>query len=149
MAFRLKTALHVSGPAFTLRFMYQCKTPPISSRESHRVFSKAYAFLKVWKAETKINPPCVILKDSYIRQPVFLNWFRGHIEKKSPQEKLRRYRLLPCVRELLENTTYPAKKMKAGNYLLEGLTPDGILFRVIIKPDPRGRLHLVSCYPRK
>ena len=129
--------------------MYQCLNQPFQHKHPHQVFSAAYAFLKQWKRDSGVTPPAVTVIAFNPPEPVLLNWFRGHTEKNSEPDKERRYRLLPCVRELLENSTDPPTPRGQEDYALEGLTPGGNVFRVIIKRDPKGKLHLLGCFPRK
>jgi hypothetical protein len=129
--------------------MYQCREQPFKHPHSKRVFRAAYAFLKKWKEETGVVPPSVLVKAFTPPEQVLLNWFRSHTEKNAEPDKERRYRLLPCVRELLENTTAPPTPRGCDNFALDGLSPDGTSFKVILRRDRQNRLHLLGCFPRK
>lgn len=135
-------------PTLILRYdpwMYQCSKQPFSGPDS-AVLRRSYRFLKQWKEDTATSPPGVEVQS--FEQPVLINWFRKHTDPKfNRQDKVRRYRLLPCVRELLENTTDPPFEAANGNFILEGMTPAGLEFRAVIKPHGQ-RLYLITCYPR-
>jgi hypothetical protein len=127
--------------------MYQCRTQPITGAHSHAVLRTAYAFLKQWKRDTGVSPPG-LPAPAFDNELVLLNWFRSHTDAKiSLPNKVRRYRLLPCARELLENSTDQPFRAANGNYVLHGLTPDGLEFRVVIKPVGQD-LRFITCYPR-
>jgi len=49
-----------------------------------------------------------------------------------------RYRLLPCVKELLKRCTETPEETGDGNLLLRGMTPSGDKFNVIIRPEKDG-----------
>jgi len=61
-----------------------------------------------------------------------MNDFHYHIEAKSFGDMTGRYRLLPCVLELLKKTSDVPKETEHGNLMLEGMTPQGEKFQVII-----------------
>jgi len=69
---------------------------------------------------------------------VFIDDFHYHIESKSDADMVGRYRLVPCVKELLRKTTDSPTITSDGNLMLDGMTPDGTRFRVIIRPEKRG-----------
>ncbi|MCA1962244.1 MAG: hypothetical protein LDL33_15810 [Desulfomonile sp.] len=77
---------------------------------------------------------------------VFIDDFHYHIEAKATGDMIARYRLLPCVMELLRKTTDTPRPTPDGNLLLEGKTPHGRPFRVIIRPEKQGGC-LQSFYP--
>jgi hypothetical protein len=80
------------------------------------------------------------------RQRVFIDDFHFHIETKSLADTVGRYRLLPCVRELLMHTTDTPEPTPRGNMKLVGITPEGDRFAVIIRPEKTGGV-LQSFYP--
>jgi len=77
---------------------------------------------------------------------VFIDDFHFHIDSKSPEDRIGRYRVVPCVRELLRRTTDCPVMTPHGNLELKGKTPDGQGFTVIIRPEKKGGV-LQSFYP--
>jgi hypothetical protein len=49
-----------------------------------------------------------------------------------------RFRLLPCVKELLRNSRDTPHTTRDGNLMPEGMTPAGDQFKVIIRPEKKG-----------
>jgi len=71
------------------------------------------------------------------------------LDAKPIADKVSRYRILPCVRELLENTNEtPVRETEAGQsyYVFYGTTPNGWEFKVAVKRDQAGKFRLISCY---
>lgn len=126
--------------------MYQCKTPPIGFRKDRRVLREAYRFTEAWRAESPGSRPYVRVNFLARRPKVFIDDFHFHIGAKPLADAVGRYRLIPCVRELLRKTTEPPKATADGNLMLDGITPDGTRFRVIIRPEKDGGV-LQSFYP--
>jgi hypothetical protein len=126
--------------------MYRCKTSPLGSRKSKRVLAEAYGFIDAWRAESRGSRPYAKVKFMGRRKKVFIDDFHHHIESKNLRDTLGRYRLLPCVRELLRNTTDAPTRTTDGNWMLDGLTPEGRKFHVIIRPEKKGGC-LQSFYP--
>lgn len=81
-----------------------------------------------------------------LRGKVFIDDFHHHIENKNYEDMVGRYRLLPCVRELLKKTGDAPVLTAHGNLMLDGVTPGGTRFRVIIRPEKKGGC-LQSFYP--
>ncbi|MFH0826073.1 MAG: hypothetical protein V2B18_25245 [Pseudomonadota bacterium] len=77
---------------------------------------------------------------------VFIDDFHYHIEAKGDHDMVGRYRLTPCVMELLTKATEEPEATPYGNLMLQGMTPDGEKFRVIIRPEKEGGA-LQSYYP--
>jgi len=81
---------------------------------------------------------------------VLINWLKKHIDSKPIADKVTRYKILPCVRELLEGTTeHPIEEVDEKGektYVFYGLTPTHWQFKVAIKPDRQGTLRLISYY---
>ncbi len=126
--------------------MYRCKTPPIQSRKAKRTIRQARRFIGQWRRESRGSRPYVRVKCPGLNGKVFIDDFHYHIESKSDVDMVGRYRLVPCVKELLRKTTDPPGTTVDGNLMLDGETPDGTRFRVIIRPEKQGGV-LQSFYP--
>jgi hypothetical protein len=128
--------------------MYECRTPVIDENKQQRVIEAAREFMKRWRAESRGSKPYVRVKFKYFGRKgrILIDDFHYHIEIKRKADMVVRYRLLPCVRDLLRNSTDEPTPTEDGNLSLEGTTPDGQRFRVIIRPEgDRGILQ--SFYP--
>jgi len=80
------------------------------------------------------------------RQRVFIEDVHYHIDAKNFRDMVGRYRLLPCVWELLKHSRDTPEPTKRGNLKLVGMTPEGERFAVIIRPEKGGGV-LQSFYP--
>jgi hypothetical protein len=118
--------------------MYQCNTHPIQSRKAKRVIAEARRIIEQWRKESRGSRPYVRVICPGLSGKVFIDDFHYHIESKDYGEMVRRFRLIPCVRELLRKTTDTPQVTEHGNLLLDGMTPNGTRFRVIIRPEKRG-----------
>jgi hypothetical protein len=129
--------------------MYRCMSNlpiiidnPIIINDSYshedNIIREGRTFLKNWikQCTTINNRPYMRFQGGRL----FLDWVEGHIEKKKKIEKAARYQLMPCVRELLENTTdkptFERKENNQEKFKLEGVTPR-------ITPIPYGSKFLV------
>jgi hypothetical protein len=126
--------------------MYQCKSHRIQARKSSRVLKDAREFIAKWRKESSGSKPYVRVKCLGLNGKVFIDDFHYHIEAKDDRNMIARYRLLPCVKELLRKTRDKPIPTQNGNLLLDGLTPTGNRFRVIIRPGKSGGC-LQSFYP--
>jgi len=126
--------------------MYQCTTPPIRSRKAKRVHAEAQRYIKQWRRQSKGARPYVRVKFLGENRRVFIDDFHYHIETKSFPDMIGRYRLVPCVKELLQHTTDEPEATKDGNLVLDGMTPDGERFIVILRPVKKGAC-LQSFFP--
>ena len=126
--------------------MYFCKVPPLRASKHSRILSNAHEFIRRWRAESRGSRPYVRVKCPGLNGKVFIDDFHYHIEAKGGRNKTGRYRLLPCVKKLLRKTTDTPIPTKDGNLMLEGITPDGSEFRVIVRPEKKGGC-LQSFYP--
>ncbi|MFH1113639.1 MAG: hypothetical protein V1792_06925 [Pseudomonadota bacterium] len=109
-----------------------------------KTLSAAYEFIKEWKAETPgpyhyLEVKCFGM--SY--QKVFIDPAFDHIERRrqrikaDPKNIARRYRLLPCVKDLLMNSEDTPEPTRDGNLFLVGKAPPyNELFRVILSSFP-------------
>ncbi|MBM3300541.1 MAG: hypothetical protein FJY85_11355, partial [Deltaproteobacteria bacterium] len=77
-----------------------------------------------WREASPGSKPCVRVKCEGFSGKVFIDDFHYHIENKDYGEMVRRYRLVPCVRELLRKTTDQPIDTKDGNFMLDRTTPD-------------------------
>jgi len=118
--------------------MYLCKTLPITASKTKRVLSEAYSFIKEWRGQSRGSRPYVRVNFLKGHQRVFIDDFHYHIEKKELPDRVERFRLLPCVKELLKNTRDEPRITRDGNLMLEGTTPTGDQFAVIIRPEKKG-----------
>ncbi len=126
--------------------MYLCKVHPITASKHNRIITKAHEFIRRWREESRGSRSYVRVKCLGLKGKVFIDDFHYHIEAKGGRNMTGRYRLLPCVRELLRKTMDTPMPTKDGNLMLEGITPEGATFRVIIRPEKKGGC-LQSFYP--
>jgi len=135
--------------------MYKCKVfpYPITSKRPTQVMPAAYEFIKNWQAECPGPHPYVLVKcfGEPLRK-VYLNAGFRHIDTKRYVPNIaRRYRLLPCVKELLEESEDPPILTRDGNLMLEGKAPTKERFRVIIGSgrieDGCQTYRLITFYP--
>ena len=127
--------------------MYQCKTHPIQSRKAKRVIAEANRLLSSRRQASRGSRPYVRVKFlGKGRKRVFIEDVHYHIDEKSFRDMVGRYRLLPCVWELLRHTTDTPEPTPRGNLKLIGMTPEGESFAVIIRPEKEGGV-LQSFYP--
>lgn len=119
--------------------MFQCSALEIRENKNKRVFEEARQFIEAWRAESKqASKPYVRVKFLGKNQRVYIDDFNYHIETKDQDDMVTRYRLLPCVKELLKHSTETPKETRDGNLLFEGITPSGDNFNVIIRPGKGG-----------
>jgi len=79
------------------------------------------------------------------KRKIFLDRFKWHLKDKNITDVARRLKLLPCVKELLENSKL--KPRKEGNtYKFTGVTPGGEIFTVIVR-EGKKELQLLTFYP--
>jgi hypothetical protein len=128
--------------------MHPCKHRPISLSNKNIALAKGRFFLSRWESES----PKSINGEAFIwtqclggREQLFLDWLGPHLEKKN--DRAARYSLLPCVKELLEESKEVATPMSGSNkWGLVGITPHGKSFWVIIGLKPTGEYFLNTCY---
>lgn len=129
-----------------LPIMYKCKSFPIRARKAKRTIEQARRFIEQWRKESRGSRPYVRVICGGLKGKVFIDDFHYHIEDKDYGDMVGRYRLVPCVRELLRKTRDVPTATADGNLMLDGITRDGTRFRVIIRPEKRGGC-LQSFYP--
>ena len=112
------------------------------------MIAEARRIIEQWRQECPGSRSYVRVVCPGLKGKVFIDDFHFHIEHKDNADMVRRYRLVPCVRELLRKTTDTPQATEDGNLMLNGMTPDGTLFKVIIRPEKRGGC-LQSFYPSR
>lgn len=81
------------------------------------------------------------------KRKIFIDGWETHFKDKNLPDVVRRMRLLPCVRDLLENTREAPKK-RGNNYQFTGKTPAGEIYRVVVKEEG-DKLYLFNFYPAR
>jgi hypothetical protein len=129
---------------------YKCKTfpYPIGSKRPDKVLPAADEFIAEWLSESPPEQrPCVEVKCFGKTDQVFIEPAFRHIrEKRHLPDVARRLRFLPCVKELLEQTTDTPVTTNSGSFMLEGKAGTGERFRAILGLDKEG-YSLISFYP--
>ncbi len=86
-----------------------------------------------------------------LKPPVkfFIDDFHYHLDKKPLLDRVSRYRLMPCVFELLRFTEeWPEKGSGENYYVFTGQTPDGTYFKVVVRRENPNYV-LQTIYPFK
>lgn len=135
--------------------MYRCKVfpYPIGSKRPEKVMPAAYEFIKEWQAECPGPHPYMLVK-CFGEPPskVYIGTGLRHVDTKRYVPNIaRRYRLLPCVKELLTESTETPVPTRDGNLMLDGKAPTNERFRVILGwgriEAGRQTYKLVTFYP--
>lgn len=104
-----------------------------------RVIPAAYAFIEEWRSETP-EPHHYVTVKCFGRpyRKVFINAALIHTEqKKNPRNLARRYRFLPCLKDLLTNSEETPEPTRDGNLALIGKAPPyNERFKVILASYP-------------
>lgn len=89
------------------------------------MISSGYEFIDNWRRETPGPNPYVEVKClGNPPQTVYINPAFSYIGRKQDKRDIaRRYRLLPCVKELLKKSTDTPARGTRGNLMLEGQAP--------------------------
>lgn len=134
---------------------YTTRINPIRGRNNQAIITQARKFSRQWRKQASgkkakrwphVKPKT--LKDGEgKKRKVFLSRWEEHLKKKRARDIARRMKLLPCVRELLENTAEVPKK-QGNDYRFTGKTPGGELFRIIVREE-KGKLYLLTFYPAR
>jgi len=135
--------------------VYRVKANPIacsSDRDVIRQARKLYEeWLKASSGRKGKRRPAVRSKslktDRGQKRKIFINTFQEHLKNKNMSDVARRLKLLPCVRDFLENANQ-APKNKGIDYIFTGRTPAGMLFRVVVREKKSG-LYLLTFYPSR
>ncbi len=124
--------------------MYHCKINPISGHNTISILKKGEAFLKSWLEGCPKNAskrPFIRLR--WLNANLFIDHVGPHWKKKSMKDKAARYGVLPCVKELLDKSkdepTLLEQTKDQIKWILEGLTPKGQHFQVIIAQFQDGK----------
>ncbi|MBV6342313.1 hypothetical protein [Candidatus Magnetobacterium casense] len=129
--------------------MFKCKVfpYPIGSKRPEKVIPAALLFIDQWEAESAGERPFVTVKCFGEPATVFIGpGFRHIRESRNILDVARRFRFLPCVKELLTETTEAPDRTRDGNFMLEGKAPTNEIFRVILGEGPDG-YRLITFYP--
>jgi hypothetical protein len=136
--------------------MYKCLVfpYPIRPQRAEKILPIAYDFIAAWEAETACTgdrPHIMVKCFGEPRRKVFIDAAFRHIDHKFVPNIARRYRLLPCVRELLMESTEKPVPTRDGNLILEGKAPTKEVFRVILgageEEDGHVTYKLLTFYP--
>jgi hypothetical protein len=135
--------------------VYVTTANPIRGRNNRAVITAARRFNRQWqkaaagkkgKRRPSVKSKTIKTKAGHKRK-IFIDRFQEHLKQKNASDVAQRLKLLPCVRELLENINMKPRKIKEG-YKYSGRTPGGLNFNVILKE--RGReLYLLTFYTDK
>lgn len=134
--------------------MYKCLTYPypIGSKRPDKVMPAAQRFIEQWESESTGRPHVMVrcfgepLRKVYIKPG-----FRHMRQQRNILDIARRFRFLPCVKELLVESTEEPADTRDGNLMLEGKAPTKELFRVILgRGEPecgQETYKLITFYP--
>jgi hypothetical protein len=127
---------------------YVCHEETLTGKPA-KVFNAGKAFFAKWYIDAGPSPPSIFV--AVLEEQVLIRALKGHLDSKPIPQRSPRYKILPCVRELLENTTYLPEVIKDEegkvSYVFFGVTPRGWEFKVVVKRDSQGKLRLITCYP--
>lgn len=132
--------------------LYKVKTQKLSGTSYKEVIKKAR---KSYHEIEKRSKRIAHLKSAYFKkEKVFINLFWEHLNQKSPKDRIRRLKLLPCALELIENSTQKPITKKNPNDVREilhrfgGTTPKDELFYVQIRENIKTkRKDFISVFP--
>lgn len=128
---------------------------PIRGRNNRAVIKDARKFYKEWKKvcsgiSAKRRPYVkirILKRGRQQNTKIFIDKFQAHLRQKNMQDVTRRMKLLPCVRDLLENTD-EVPNMEGNICLFRGKTPGGEIFEMVIK-EYKKELYLFTFYPSR
>jgi hypothetical protein len=112
----------------------------------------AQEFIERWESESTGRPYVMVSCFGLPRRKVFLKpGFRHMREQRNILDVARRFRFLPCVKELLIESTEEPIPTRDGNLMLEGKAPTKEIFRVILgkgdNEDGQTTYKLITFYP--
>jgi len=133
--------------------VYKTKVKKLGGTNYKEVIKKARkAYHEIEKRSKRIAH----IKSAYFKkEKVFINIFWEHLNQKSPRDRIRRLKLLPCAYELIENSINNPTSKKNPNVESEilhrfgGITADNELFYIQIKENKRGRKDFISVFPEE
>jgi hypothetical protein len=130
--------------------MFVCRIVPIAHRKNNRVLQEANQIIEKHRKKCAGSRPYILSAKLKTKVKFFIDDFHYHLDNKSLPNRVERYRLIPCVFELLKFTEeWPPRKGTGENcYMLTGQTPDGKCFEVIIRKEAENFV-LQSLYPTK
>ncbi|MBF0509617.1 MAG: hypothetical protein HQK57_11920 [Deltaproteobacteria bacterium] len=137
--------------------MFLSKEPPIEGRDNKTINLRGWTFYDQWCAKhggrhegKRPRVKLRALKDEQgDYQEIFIDLIRTHFKNKDFADIARRLRLLPCVKDLLENSEDAPEVKEEGRqrkYIFRGMAPDGEKFIVFIQ-EKKNRLALLTFYP--
>ncbi|MCL5410824.1 MAG: hypothetical protein M1324_03135 [Patescibacteria group bacterium] len=133
--------------------LYKTKIRKLGGTSYKEVVEKAR---RVYHDIEKRSKRSAYLKSAYFSKKVFFNLFWEHINQKSPRDRIRRLKLLPCAIELIENSkNKPTSKKNPNNkneilHRFGGVTLTGELFYVQIKENAKTkRRDFISVFPEE
>jgi hypothetical protein len=131
--------------------MFVCRTAPIVHRKDKRVLQAANHIIEVHRKKHTGSKPYILA--TKLKPPVkfFIDDFHYHLNNKSLNDKVERYRLIPCVFELLKFTDKLPQEKGSGkdNYVFRGQTPGGDCFTVVVRQETGGNYTLQSIHPKR
>jgi hypothetical protein len=134
--------------------VYKTKAKKLGGTSYREVIKKArFAYNEIEKRSKRIAH----LRSAYFKkEKIFINLFWDHLNQKSPKDRVRRLKLLPCAFELIEGSTRkPTSKINPNNnkeilHRFGGITADEELFYVQIKEIIKtGRKDFISVFPEE
>jgi len=148
-----KVGVEIQKSINNAMILYKTKTKKLSGTSYKEVIKKAR---KVFHQIEKRSKRSAYLKSAYFGKKIFINLFCEHINQKSPRDRIRRLKLLPCAIELIENSKQkPTSKPNPNkkNEILHrfgGITSMGELFYVQIKEKVKTkRRDFISVFPEE
>lgn len=119
--------------------VYKTKVSKLSGTSYKEVIKKAR---KAYHEIEKRSKRVAHLKSAYFKkEKIFINLFWDHLNQKSPRDRMRRLKLLPCAFELIEKSMHKPTSKKNANNISEvlhrfgGVTQSDELFYVQVKEN--------------
>ena len=131
--------------------VWKVKTSAIPGKSYASVNKVARSIFHIIEKRSKRK---AYIKSKYFKkQKIFLSFFWDDLKSKKVQDRVRRLKLFDCAIELIQNSTLkPEIKTNPNNkqeifFRFFGLVNDQ-RFVTQIKKDKKGRLELMSVYPK-
>ena len=130
---------------------FKVKSVLLSGSSLPEIKKKAERYFAELKRKSKRTP---YVRAAYFnREKVFLNYFWDHLKNKSPKERTKRLKLLPCAIELIKLSRHKPKVIVNKHnhsellYRFTGRLPDNQVFYVQIKENLKsGKKYLMSFF---